>query len=130
MKNQKPIGLDLHFKYLCVNKDCGYHHWLSLKETQVKNFKIVCDCGTIFRPKRIKNIKINYLSKIKKISLTSNEDNNIPHDLLDKSIKILLGYGFEKSESEKLLKDSYSIRPELDCGKLVKNTLVLFGERS
>jgi hypothetical protein len=136
LKNQKPIDIDLHIKYACPNKDCGYHHWLSLKETQTKNFKVVCDCALVFKPKRIKTIKITYASSVSKTtkrkevtksSAIDNDDKSIPSYLLEKSIKILVGYGFDKDEAEKLLKDSYSKNPELDCGKLVKNTLVLFG---
>ena len=68
-KNQKPISLDVHLKYRCPNNNCGYEHWLSLLETQTKNFKIVCDCGTVFKPKKIKTLKIIYDELLSKLSI-------------------------------------------------------------
>ena len=57
-KTERPIEIDAHLKYKCPNDSCGYFHWLSLQEAQTKNFKIVCDCGNVFKPKRIKTLEI------------------------------------------------------------------------
>lgn len=70
IKNQKPISLDVHLKYRCPNHNCGYEHWLSLLETQTQNFKIVCECGSVFKPKRINKIKVIYKDNKKKIHET------------------------------------------------------------
>jgi hypothetical protein len=132
LKNQKPIDTDIHLKYLCPNTSCGYTHWLSLKETQTKNFKVVCDCGTVFQPKTVKKLKLIYLARKKSCSNQTKTsvatiDNEVPQDLLNKAKKILIGYGFDALEAENLIKDSFKQKPEKDCVKLVKNTLVLFG---
>ena len=75
-KNLKPIDVDAHFKYRCPNDDCGSLYWISLKESQTKNFKIVCDdCGSIFIPKRIKDIHINFY-EIKLDNTKQIESNN------------------------------------------------------
>lgn len=60
IKNQKPISINYHLKYICPNRKCKNEHWLSSKESKVKNFKIVCDCGKIFSPLPVKKIKICY----------------------------------------------------------------------
>lgn len=134
LKNQKPIDIDVHLKYLCPNTNCGYSHWLSLKETQTKNFKVVCDCGTVFLPKSIKKLKVVYCAtkkifekKTKNVITIAKEDSDISQELLDKAKKTLIAYGFDAIEAESLIKDSYKQKPEQDCVKLVKNTLVLFG---
>ena len=97
-KNLKPIDIDLHLKYECPESTCGQNHWLSLKETQIKNFKIVCDCGLTFSPKRISNINIKYNKKsaIKQTLKT-------PIDLEQKCIKLLISYGFTQDESLSLV---------------------------
>lgn len=139
-KSLKPISLDAHFKYECPNTECSIQHWLSLKETKVKNFKVVCDCGTIFSPKRIAKVKIFYSkSKIKKEAPVNTDSSNkkqesadsevvkIPIDLLDRSAKILSMYGFTDKEARELLVDSYGKAKTEDIGTLVKYTLETFG---
>lgn len=137
--NQKPTKIDLHLKYKCPNSDCSYEHWLSLKETQTKNFKVVCDCGTIFKPKRIKTIKICYdepqikqeVAEPKEQQSTEplleKESIRIPVDILDKGSKILNQYGFTTAESEDLIRKSYEKDPTTDIVLLVKNCIKLFG---
>lgn len=131
-KNQKPIEYDAQFRYICPNINCGFDHWLSLKQCQTKNFKVVCDCGKIFKPKRISNIQIKYLktkkkesqSKIDTITQTNDtttvntekiqddsEDIVIPEYLEKTSIKLLCNFGFTDSEAVKLVNKAFKINP-------------------
>lgn len=100
-KHQKPIDADIHFKYKCPDVNCSCLHWLSLKETQTKNFKIVCDCGLVFKPKQIQKIKVLYSKSIKKTK-------TIPAELLEKTIKILTKYGFTSNEITHLCTTHYT----------------------
>lgn len=139
---QKPIDTDCHFKYRCPSSTCGYEHWISLKEAQTTNFKIVCDCGTVFKPKKIKTVKILYSKKKaqpqtkivetvtpspiipEKIDVIVQE---IPKALLAQTSKILIGYGFSKEESEKLLSETFRNSPIKDHTLLIKTALQNFG---
>lgn len=118
MKIQKPTKIDASFLYNCPN--CQAQHWLYLREAQTKNFKIVCECDTIFKPKLIHNIKISYAAnkekKHKKTKSTNtppipakSPDNvrGVPLDFMESCVKILDGYGFTKMESINLISKAY-----------------------
>lgn len=146
IKNQKAIEIDAHLRYVCKNPDCGYTHWLSLKEAQTKNFKVVCDCGVVFKPKQVLKVKIVYAKPKKKkeaepqtqapmqqcfVNLSAiAKEIELDIDTLNKCVKILVGYGFTKTESEQLLKNSFRNNPTDDCATLIKQTLESFGENS
>lgn len=129
-----PIDCDAHFKYICPNPKCSLQHWQSLNQVSVKNYKIVCDCGSILKTKQIKSIKIEYVedpitvSQKEKITTDSNIQ-EIDNDLLDKSVKVLITYGFTKQEAISMIKDSYSQNPTTEFSILVKNTLESFGTK-
>lgn len=132
IKNQIPINSDIHYKYRCPSLDCSIVHWLSLKETQTKNFKVVCDCGTIFQPRRIKNTKICFIKHTKKQKKIDNPveeinkietKNDINKELLSKASDILCVYGFTKKEAEDMIIKSYQDNREKDITLLVKQTL-------
>jgi hypothetical protein len=123
-KNQKPISLDVHLKYRCPNSDCGYEHWLSLLETQTKNFKVVCDCGTVFKPKKIKTLKIIYEKKIQKETKEIKDPNQPNEDSLNKAIPCLVDLGFTKQESIDALTSAYIKQPTKDISIWIKNTLL------
>lgn len=127
---QKPISQDVHFKYRCPSKQCTNEHWLSLKETQTKNFKVVCDCGKIFKPKRINKIKILY-EKIPKPHTNSQPTkeetikSSVDQNLLNKSINVMIGFGFTKEESAEML-TNYCLHhkyDDQDLSTLIKNTI-------
>ena len=124
-KNQKPIDTDAHFKYRCPDKDCGVDHWISLKQSQTKKFKIVCDCGTILLPKRISRIKITYSTVNKKPIETpvSNIEIAIPVDILDSCANLLIGYGFTKDEAVNLITNAYEKCENKDPSSLIKFAL-------
>lgn len=129
-KNQRPIEVDASFKYKCPSENCDNEHWLFIRQTQVKNFKIVCECGLVFKPKQIKNIKIIYEKPTKKRKTSENITDGIPVDLLDQCAKVLSGYGFDLDESKKLIKQSYDSYKTNDVGSLIKNALKSFGEKN
>lgn len=118
----KPIELDLYLKYKCPNNSCNISNWLTLKEAKTKKFIIVCDCGCISKPKQIDNIKILYKKK-NKTKIKNNQ--SIPLELLDKATKIMIGLGYGKQESTKMLTDYYSHNPITDYIMLVKNTIAI-----
>ena len=128
VKNQKPIDIDLHLKSKCQN--CSTIHWLSLKEVQIKNFKVVCDCNLVIKPKTIKNIKLLYHKKSIKQQPQKNILQEIPLALLEKCVTILIGYGFEKQESEELTKKCYRTNPNINCVDLIKSVLKSFGSNT
>ena len=134
-KCQKPIDLDAHFKYRCPKSNCGLQHWLSLKESQTKGFKIVCDCGFIFKPKRISTIQIVYANKSSTKKTQSNESikldetaeiiekHKIPVDLKNDCVKLLFDYGFTQNESLSMCEKAFEKNPVTSPGLLIKYIL-------
>jgi uncharacterized protein YchJ len=120
-KNQKPVSVDASFKYICPNDSCGCEHWLFLAETQTKNFKVVCECGCVFKPKRIENIKILYSKNRTK---PQPETTVIPSSLLNQCCGVLISYGFDKAEAHNLLTITYSKYKIDDPKTLIKQTLL------
>jgi hypothetical protein len=116
MKVLKPIEIDASFLYRCPSETCGITHWLYLREVKTKNFKVVCYCGTVFKPKTITDIDINYTdkpqiaepSKDNNASIEGNKSNiSIPIDLLEKCVTILVQYGFKVQEAKDMLCKTY-----------------------
>jgi|688.fasta_scaffold26261_3 hypothetical protein len=135
-KNLKPIDADINLIYSCPK--CSSQHWLSIKEAKTKGFKVVCDCDTVFTVRSIKQIKVIYeedspdLNKIQQQPQIPREPKvevqEIGVELLAKACKILVGYGFTKTESENLIRSTFSKNPTDDCALLVKNSLAKLGE--
>lgn len=137
-KNQKPIEIDAQFRYICTNPDCRFDYWLTLKQCQTKNFKIVCDCGNIFKPKQILKVNIVYKKSATKILVqndshkesvhqpmaifeeSENEQESIPEYLKTTSISILCKYGFTESESENLVTKGFQKNPINNVAIFVK----------
>ena len=132
---QKPIEHDIHLKYRCAK--CGQDHWLSYLEASTKQFKIACHCGKVFVVKRLSGFKLKYFEKppviIPLVESVSPvvidppiiEKPKIPVDLLNKSVTLLIGYGFTQAEAKELLNSSYEQNPIDDYASLVKQTLKL-----
>jgi hypothetical protein len=141
-KSLKPIEVDAYFKYRCPQSNCGQNHWLTLKETQTKNFKIVCDCGEILKPKRIDKIRIKFFTKTKTQKEEPAKEENLPQkteEIYDNPIserllvicsKTLKDYGFTSKEAENLLKQSYVLNPTENPLELINNTLIMIGDIS
>jgi len=129
-KNQKPTDISLSLKYICPNKKCRYDHWISLRESKIKNFKIVCDCGHIFCPKPIQKICIKYKKEINQVLEAKNKtvtEHIIPQDLLEKSSRIMQTFGFRAKEAKELLSQFYKTNPINDYKQLVQSTLAING---
>jgi hypothetical protein len=139
-KRLKPIDQDVHLKYRCPK--CSVDHWLSIRETQTKGFRIVCDCGEILKVKLVEKIEIIYQQTTKKeipplvavepqpqIEPVIEKIETIPLDLLSQCATVLLGYGFDISESEKLLVSTFNEKPIYTCVDLIKQALKNFGEK-
>lgn len=141
IKTLKPIEIDAHFKYRCPK--CASDHWISLNEAKTKNFKIVCHCSKILKPKRISNIKISYhqdapvvaekcntsidpIVEVTNVS-TNLEKEQIDPNVLEKCTNTLVGYGFTKQEAQDLIIGIYETSPSNDCGQLIKQALKSFG---
>lgn len=133
----EPAGHDIALKYVCPNPSCLFVHWTSLRESQTKNFKMVCDCGTVFIAKRIRDITINYVPDKKKEdslrivenppeSIIKEEDDDLC--FLEEAKKTLVKFGFDKREAEYMIIKEYQKSGSKNPATLVKMSLDFFGE--
>lgn len=116
--SQKPIDFDIFLKYICPS--CQNDHWIKYLAATTKNFKVVCDCGTVFKIKRIYDFKLKFAKKNKE-----KKSNQIPDDLLKESIRILCEYGFDREEAKALVEKAYIEHPAESVSELVKQSLVI-----
>lgn len=121
LKNQKPTELDVSLKYSCPN--CKLDHWLFLREAKTKNYRVVCDCGTVFKPQRIDKLVIKYH---KSLPIKSTDELSV--DTLNECVRILGKYGFEHKQSITMLKKAYIESHSTDISTLIKIAIKLFGE--
>lgn len=133
LKNQKPIDTDIHLKYRCSEPDCGCEHWLSLKETQTKKFRVVCECGLVFQPKAIKNVKIIFAKKKPQVIVpvkpqTIPKNIEIPKDIQEYCIGKLIGYGFTTNEALTFSARAYTKCQTTNATLLLKYILTNLGE--
>lgn len=130
-KNIKPIDLDVHLKYRCPKSSCDSYHWLSLSEAKTKNFKVVCDCGHIFKPKPIERLRVIYKKSFKPIKHICEpkdiETKQPPDSVVDTCSKVLIGYGFSKNESIDIINDTYKKYPIDDSKILIKHIIENIG---
>ena len=136
-KSQKPIDYEAHFKYECPEKRCGFTHWINARQAQTKGYKIVCDCGTVFRPKRIRNIKIQYATTARKehkpTTAKQTEQKIVQEiniDFLSQCVKVLVNYGFTDTEAREYIISAYRINPINNVIGLIKFTLEQIGENN
>jgi len=131
MNLQKPTNIDCYLEYTCPKKSCSYKVWITLGEAKVKNFKIVCDCGQVYRPKRIQNLNITYSNihkskRIPKVPKNSPTDiNGVPVDIMEACVTILDGYGFVRTESIKLVSQAYFSCEDKTTIGILKKALTL-----
>lgn len=128
----KPIEIDVSFKYICPN--CGHNFWLFLREVQIKNFKIVCECGTISKPKRIKKIEIVYSDKesvtrpVDKIEC-SGTIAEYP-EYVSRAIKMMQSLGYSEADAQKNVLLVYNRDKIENPGILVKKAINNIGENN
>ena len=130
IKSLKPISLDAQFKYRCTNTDCESEHWLFLNQVQVKGFKLVCDCGNLYKIRQIENVKLQYSKKIKKTQKEPNDSSEVvtkvQPEYLKKAYKILENYGFSNKEAVDLVNKVYDLTNQDNPLLLVKDALKIF----
>ena len=124
MNPQKPTEVDASFLYICPNTECNSEHWLFLREVKTKNFKVVCDCGVVFKTKQIDKLNIKFVKRSKKECFDKQSD-KMPVDLLVKCAKILEDYGCSEDESKDLVTRAYQNSQSNDALQLVKLSLQL-----
>lgn len=132
----KPASKDIYYEYVCP--ECGCNHWINHKEACTKNFKIVCDCDIIIRPKRIIDTEIVYaqhkkhsspspvkpLEDIVDHSPDGKEEESILDDyVLSEASKVLVGYGYEDNEADDLIKKAFELEKQNNISILVKAAL-------
>jgi hypothetical protein len=131
VKSLKPISLDAQFKYRCTNTECESEHWLFLNQVQVKGFKLVCDCGNVYKIRQIANIKTQFSKKTQKPIIESNKSSEIvtkaEPEYLKKAYKILETYGFSNKEAVDLVNKVYDLTNQNNPLLLVKDVLKIFG---
>jgi hypothetical protein len=127
IKSLKPISLDAQFKYRCTSPECESEHWLFLNQVQVKGFKLVCDCGNVYRIRQIENIKIQYSKKTQKPITESEILDEVEPEYLKKAYKILENYGFSNKEAVDLVNKVYDLTNQSNPLLLVKDALKIFG---
>lgn len=123
-KTQKPIEIDAYLKYRCPS--CNIDHWISLNQATTKNYKVVCDCNQVFKPKRISKINIEYAVK-QKPKLSDSDILTIESNLLNQCVSVLVQYGFTSGEAQSLVKETYLKNPTTDLKQLITNTLSSIG---
>ena len=82
----KPVSKDIYYEYICTK--CGCNHWVSHKEVSNKNFRIICDCEIVIKPKRIIDIEIIYAKKNPQQKVTR-LDEDVPKNIVEESLEPL-----------------------------------------
>jgi hypothetical protein len=131
IKDINPVDADVYFKYMCPTKTCNNEHWTSLIESKTEGFKIVCDnCGTVFSPKRIKSITINFLTQKVQTNPTNPPKPIDDYGFVDEAIDALIRLGFNRTEARSMIMDEWKKTGETDPGKLVKLAFNLLGGKN
>jgi hypothetical protein len=130
MKILKPIDLDANLMYQCSSPDCLSKHWVHIREAKTKNFKIVCECGMVYRLKQIKSINVTYHKKQRSVDASKTKETaetskriELPLDILENCAKVLIGYGFTKTEAISIITKTYAKHNTLDMSLLIKLSL-------
>lgn len=128
---QKPIDVDIHFKYTCPNDQCSNHHWISLGESKTVGFKVVCDCGFVFKPKPVSKIKICYRHK-KQINGVFDKKTNSGKIALSecsiKALKTMIALGYSEKEARLMIVSVKNYESIDDHLYLVKLAISKIGE--
>lgn len=122
----KPNDFDISFQYIC--QECNASHWLFYREVKTKGFKVVCECNHTFEPVIIKDINIIYDQSETK-EKTDSQNNYL--SLSDKSINVCLNtleqLGYTKTESIKMIHDSFAVLQLEDCNAIIKHAISNIG---
>lgn len=122
-KQQKPIQIEASLKYIC--ESCQASHWLFLREAQTENFKVVCECGSIFIPQQIHSLNIQYTNtnNEKCINDTTEYSHKLDESTVNDCIKTLCSLGYDKAEATGLVAIAYKELNSNDSTKIIKYIL-------
>jgi hypothetical protein len=96
----KPVSADIHFKYICKNRECLNELWASLAQANTPNFLLICPvCNCINRPSLIKKVRVEYDSDVRVPSGSSNTTDSISPVFIRVS-ELLVANGFSKQEAK------------------------------
>ena len=122
-KKIKPSKIDISFTYIC--HECGEDHWVTLKENQTENFMVVCkSCDAVIYTTPLAKVSVKYKEDKPKPQKVQETDNN---DLVDRCVKSLVYYGFDKSEAISMAEEACHKYDTSDVGELVKKMIFDFG---
>jgi Holliday junction resolvasome RuvABC DNA-binding subunit len=93
----------------------------------VKGFKLVCDCGNVYKIRQITNIKTQFSKKNQKPTTESEIVDEVEPEYLKKAYKILETYGFSNKEAINLVNKVYDLTNQNNPLLLVKDALKIFG---
>lgn len=134
IKNKiKPVNYDIHLEYKCP--DCATSHWLTLRESKTKGFRVVCVCDCVFSVKRINDIRIKYVSNKSLRKTEVKEPEKLPHgsaadDLYNKCMITLSQYSFSEEEMGDILKETINSGQLSTIVDIVKACVTKFGEKN
>ena len=101
---------------------------ISYDASQVKNYKIVCECNNIIIPTRICTIDIRYLDPhIDDNKTHSSLDNEPPLDIMNSCCKILESYGYSEEESKNMISKSFQKTNIKTIKNIIEYALKNFG---
>ena len=127
-KYYEPSGANVYLKYICPNGDCLDVQWVTLKESQTKNYRIVCDCcGKVYRPKRIKNVLFEFYDEQIKKTQNKEKTQTENFDFLQDAKATLIKFGFTKDEADNMIENEFKKSGSNNPATLVKNALDFFG---
>lgn len=91
----------------------------------------MCDCGTIFKPKRIQNIEIVYAIKesVKKPVDESDSSAKIDQspEYVRRAINIMVSLGYSKEDAQSQVLEIFTKEKIEDPGVLVKKAILNIG---
>jgi Holliday junction resolvasome RuvABC DNA-binding subunit len=95
-----------------------------------KNFKVVCECGVVFKTKRIKILKTVY-DKTKKIKNPMDErkscDTVDESPVVSRAINMMTNLGYTSKESSQYVSEAYLQSKTEDASFLVKKAISKIG---
>ncbi len=124
-KNSKPVSHDTSLEYMCDN--CRNTHWIFLREAQVKNYKIVCECNNIIIPSLVSTIYIEYLDSNIDNKIENSQVNEPPLDIMSSCGKILESYGYSVEESKNMICKSFQATNSKTIKDIIEYALKNFG---
>lgn len=125
IRNVIHQDIDASLKFICP--ECNNIHWLFLREIQIKNFKIVCECGCVLIPKQLKTLKPVYTNTKHKQPKSLVQSTNEDIDIRTKCGTILRSYGYSDTEIQEMLDVAVSKVNSKDIKEIIKYCVTFLG---